>query len=124
MVLKVWLHQCQVQEDDHCPGPAGLTISDTGQDAIGLLGHLGTLLARVQLAVNHHSQLGLKSPQEDLTRWSGKIFRDDPVIQTLKDGEFIGRAMNHKVIQESKNIFSSWITTSRTFLLESLLALH
>ncbi|KAJ7410366.1 integral membrane protein dgcr2 idd [Pitangus sulphuratus] len=35
--------------DDHCPGPACHTIPDTGQDATGLLGHLGTLLAHVQL---------------------------------------------------------------------------
>ncbi|RMC09890.1 hypothetical protein DUI87_12677 [Hirundo rustica rustica] len=40
--LKVWLHQCQVQGDNLCPGPAGHTIADPGQDAIGLLGHLGT----------------------------------------------------------------------------------
>ena len=34
------------------PAPAGCTISDTSQAAVGLLGHLGTLLAHVQLAVN------------------------------------------------------------------------
>lgn len=38
-------------------GPAGRTISDAGQDAIGLLGHLSTLLARVQPAVNQHLQV-------------------------------------------------------------------
>ncbi|KAJ7402269.1 hypothetical protein BTVI_88044 [Pitangus sulphuratus] len=38
--------QCQVQRDNHFPGPAGLTLPDTSQDAIGLLGHLGTLLAQ------------------------------------------------------------------------------
>ena len=31
--------------DDPLPTPAGCTISDASQDAIGLLGHLGTLLA-------------------------------------------------------------------------------
>ncbi|KAK4824211.1 hypothetical protein QYF61_012125 [Mycteria americana] len=36
-------HQCPVQGHDHCPSPAGHTIPDTSQDAIGLLGHLGTL---------------------------------------------------------------------------------
>lgn len=30
-------HLCQVQGDNHCPGPAGLTIADTSQGAIGLL---------------------------------------------------------------------------------------
>ena len=38
---------------------AGNTISDTSQDAIGLLGHLGTLLAHVQSSVNQHPQVHL-----------------------------------------------------------------
>ncbi|KAK4823086.1 LOW QUALITY PROTEIN: hypothetical protein QYF61_025708 [Mycteria americana] len=42
---------------DHCPSPAGHAISDTSQDAIGLLGHLGTLLPHIQLAVNQHPQV-------------------------------------------------------------------
>lgn len=33
-----------IQRDNHLPSPAGHTISDVGQDATGLLGHLGTLL--------------------------------------------------------------------------------
>ncbi|GAB0199151.1 hypothetical protein GRJ2_002380500 [Grus japonensis] len=55
--LEMWPHQSQVQGDDHCPGPAGHTIPDTSQDAVGCLGHLGTLLAHVQSAVNQHSQV-------------------------------------------------------------------
>ncbi|KAK4810095.1 LOW QUALITY PROTEIN: hypothetical protein QYF61_008071 [Mycteria americana] len=39
-------HQCRVQAHDHCPTPAGHAIFDTSQDAIGFLGHLGTLLAQ------------------------------------------------------------------------------
>ncbi|KAK4822641.1 hypothetical protein QYF61_018593, partial [Mycteria americana] len=50
-------HQCQVQGHDHCPSPAGHAIPDTSQDAIGLLGHLGTLLAHIQAAVNQHPQV-------------------------------------------------------------------
>ncbi|KAJ7401113.1 hypothetical protein BTVI_98768 [Pitangus sulphuratus] len=38
----------RVQGDNHCPGPAGHTDPDPGQEAIGVLGPLGTLLARVQ----------------------------------------------------------------------------
>ncbi|KAJ7405825.1 hypothetical protein BTVI_67559 [Pitangus sulphuratus] len=56
-VLNVSPHQCQVQRDNHFSGPAGHTISDTGQDAIGLLGHLVTLLAHVQMAVDQHPQV-------------------------------------------------------------------
>ncbi|KAK4825891.1 hypothetical protein QYF61_003247 [Mycteria americana] len=37
--------------------PAGHTISDTSQDAIGLLGHRGTLLAHIQPAIDQHSQV-------------------------------------------------------------------
>ncbi|RMC13421.1 hypothetical protein DUI87_10959 [Hirundo rustica rustica] len=47
--LKVWPHQCRVQGKNDLPAPAGHTIPDPGQDAIGPLGHLGTLLAHVQL---------------------------------------------------------------------------
>ncbi|KAK4819907.1 hypothetical protein QYF61_014642 [Mycteria americana] len=49
-------HQCRVQGHNHCPSPAGHTIPDTSQDAIGLLGHLGTLLAHIQPAVDQHPQ--------------------------------------------------------------------
>jgi len=56
-VLQVWPHQCQVQGHDHLPPPAGHTIPDTSQDAVGPLGHLGTLLAHVQPAVNQHPQV-------------------------------------------------------------------
>ncbi|KAK4829527.1 hypothetical protein QYF61_005166, partial [Mycteria americana] len=42
---------------DHFPSPAGHAIFDTSQDAIGFLGHLGTLLAHIQAAVNQHPQV-------------------------------------------------------------------
>ncbi|KAK4818295.1 hypothetical protein QYF61_010437 [Mycteria americana] len=42
---------------DHSPSPAGHAISDISQDAIGFLGHLGTLLAHIQAAVNQHAQV-------------------------------------------------------------------
>ncbi|RMC22279.1 hypothetical protein DUI87_00590 [Hirundo rustica rustica] len=45
--LKVWSDQCRVQGKNELPAPAGHTIPDPGQDAIGPLGHLGTLLAHV-----------------------------------------------------------------------------
>jgi len=41
-----------VSTSNHFPAPAGCTISDTSQEAIGLLGHMGTLLAHVQLPVS------------------------------------------------------------------------
>ncbi|KAK4826677.1 hypothetical protein QYF61_010686 [Mycteria americana] len=56
-VFEVWPHQCRVQGHDHFPSPAGHAISDTSQDAIGFLGHLGTLLADIQPAVNQHPQV-------------------------------------------------------------------
>ncbi|KAK4825114.1 LOW QUALITY PROTEIN: hypothetical protein QYF61_024005, partial [Mycteria americana] len=56
-VFEVRPHQCRVQGDNHFPTPAGHTISDTGQDAIGLLGHLGTLLAHIQVAIDQYAQV-------------------------------------------------------------------
>ncbi|KAK4819032.1 hypothetical protein QYF61_024397 [Mycteria americana] len=56
-VFKVRPHQCRVQGHNHFPSPAGHAIFDTSQDAIGFLGHLGTLLAHIQLAVNQHPQV-------------------------------------------------------------------
>ncbi|KAF4803037.1 hypothetical protein TURU_020051 [Turdus rufiventris] len=40
--FEVWPHQYEVKGDNPCPVPAGHTIADAAQDAIGLLGHLGT----------------------------------------------------------------------------------
>ncbi|KAK4823949.1 hypothetical protein QYF61_008335 [Mycteria americana] len=64
-VFKVRPHQCQVQGDNHFPSPAGHTVPDTSQDAIGFLGHLGTLLAHrwhttgtpIQPDIDHHPQV-------------------------------------------------------------------
>ncbi|KAK4826200.1 hypothetical protein QYF61_006144 [Mycteria americana] len=55
--FEVWAHQCRVQGDDRIPSPAGHAISDTSQGAIGFLGHLGTLLAHIQPAVNQHARV-------------------------------------------------------------------
>ncbi|KAK4806245.1 hypothetical protein QYF61_013389 [Mycteria americana] len=55
-VFEVRPHQCRVQGHDHFPSPAGHATFDTSQDAVGLLGHLGTLLAHIQVAVNQHPQ--------------------------------------------------------------------
>ncbi|KAK4823254.1 hypothetical protein QYF61_000221 [Mycteria americana] len=56
-VFEVRPHQCQVQGHNHFPSPAGHAIFDTSQDAIGLLGRLGTLLAHIQAADNQHPQV-------------------------------------------------------------------
>ncbi|KAK4824117.1 hypothetical protein QYF61_010740 [Mycteria americana] len=56
-VFGVRPHQCQVQGHNPFPSPAGHTIPDTSLDAVGLLSHLGTLLAHIQAAVNQHPQV-------------------------------------------------------------------
>ncbi|KAK4820818.1 hypothetical protein QYF61_007212, partial [Mycteria americana] len=56
-VFEVRPHHCRVQGHNHFPSPAGHTIFDINQDAIGFLGHLGTLLAHIQAAVNQHPQV-------------------------------------------------------------------
>ncbi|PKU36603.1 hypothetical protein llap_13089 [Limosa lapponica baueri] len=43
-----------IWDDNHFPSPACHAIPDTGQDAVGLLGHLGTLLAHIQPAVDQY----------------------------------------------------------------------
>ncbi|KAK4815510.1 LOW QUALITY PROTEIN: hypothetical protein QYF61_003068 [Mycteria americana] len=55
-VALLWTHSstsmsllnAEYRGDNHFPTPAGHTIPDTSQDAIGFLGHLGTLLAHIQ----------------------------------------------------------------------------
>ena len=49
-VFDVWFQQCRVQMDNHFSSPASHTMSDT----IDFFGHLGTLLAHVQLTVDQH----------------------------------------------------------------------
>ncbi|RMC03536.1 hypothetical protein DUI87_20736 [Hirundo rustica rustica] len=56
-ILKVWPHQCRVQGKYDLPAPAGHAIPDRGQDAIGLLGLQGTLLAHVLPVVNQYPQV-------------------------------------------------------------------
>ncbi|KAJ7404034.1 hypothetical protein BTVI_74001 [Pitangus sulphuratus] len=60
--LDVQPHQYREQEDNHCSGPAGHTTLDRSQDATGLLAHLGTLLAHVQLVVDQHLQVFSAGP--------------------------------------------------------------
>ncbi|PKU47104.1 hypothetical protein llap_2599 [Limosa lapponica baueri] len=55
-VFEMWPQQCPVRGDNHFLSPAGHTISDTGRDAVGLLGHLSTL-AHIQPAVDQHPQV-------------------------------------------------------------------
>ncbi|TRZ10472.1 hypothetical protein HGM15179_016638 [Zosterops borbonicus] len=57
MALEVQPRASLVQGDNPCPCPASLIAADTGQDTTGLLGHLGPLLALVQLLSNQHSQI-------------------------------------------------------------------
>ena len=50
-------HQCQIHRDLVLPLGSFYATSDMSQDAIGVLGHLGTLVAHVQPAVNQHPQI-------------------------------------------------------------------
>ncbi|KAK4818965.1 hypothetical protein QYF61_022632 [Mycteria americana] len=73
-VFEVRPHQCRVQGHDHFPSPAGHAISDTSQDAIGLFGHLGTLLAHIQAAVNQHPQvLFCQAAFQPLSKYKAKL---------------------------------------------------
>ena len=50
----MWPHQGCVQMVDHFSTPADETISGTSRDGIGLLVHLGILLANVLLSVDQY----------------------------------------------------------------------
>ena len=52
----------QLQGQDYFPGPAHHTIPDTRQDAIGLLSHLGTLLAYIQSTVHQYTKVPFHQP--------------------------------------------------------------
>ena len=54
--LKVGPHWCEERGRDDFPSAAHHTIPDTSQDAIVLLGHLGTLLAHIQLTVHQYTK--------------------------------------------------------------------
>ena len=56
-VLKVQSHQHSIQRDDHFPALAGNPISNISQNALGLLGHLGTLVAHVHMSINQYPQV-------------------------------------------------------------------
>jgi len=56
-VFKVRPRQYPVKGHDHFPTSAGNTVPDTSQDAVGLLGHLGTLMAHIQLSVDQHPKI-------------------------------------------------------------------
>lgn len=59
-------------EDRSPPTAAGCIISDTSQDALGLLVHLGMLLAHVQPAVSEYMQDCLPH-REDSTAEGQKV---------------------------------------------------
>jgi len=56
-VLEVRPHQCYLQRDDDFPASVGNTITDRKQVAIGLHGHLGTLLAHVQSSTDQYTKV-------------------------------------------------------------------
>uniref|UniRef100_A0A8C3PKL4 Ubiquitin carboxyl-terminal hydrolase n=1 Tax=Calidris pygmaea TaxID=425635 RepID=A0A8C3PKL4_9CHAR len=75
-------HQCPVQGDDHLPSPTPHTFPATGQDAGGLLGHLGTLLVHVQATVDQHPQVYT----QPVALWGvGVTQGQDPAVVRNKD---------------------------------------
>ncbi|NXV14564.1 CAHM6 protein, partial [Cepphus grylle] len=55
--LQMWPHQGRVEGEDDLPPPACHALLDAPQDAIGLLGHKGTLLAHGYPVVHQDSQV-------------------------------------------------------------------
>ncbi|XP_052556631.1 uncharacterized protein LOC128089357 isoform X2 [Tympanuchus pallidicinctus] len=60
-------HQGRVEGEDHLPQPAGHALFNAPQDAIGPLGHKGTLLAHGQPVVHQDTQVPLcRAPLQQL----------------------------------------------------------
>ncbi|KAK4827587.1 hypothetical protein QYF61_019489 [Mycteria americana] len=57
-VFEMRPHQCRVQEHDHFPTLPGHTMSDTSQDAVGFLGHLGTQVGHLVIEGDQVGQAG------------------------------------------------------------------
>ncbi|KAK4825510.1 hypothetical protein QYF61_000023 [Mycteria americana] len=72
--------ECRVQGHNHFLSPAGHTISDTSQDAIGFLGHLGTLLAHIQAAVNQHFSARQLSSHSSPSLWPCPLIQPVQVL--------------------------------------------
>ncbi|PKU38718.1 rna-directed dna polymerase from mobile element jockey- hypothetical protein [Limosa lapponica baueri] len=56
-VLQMWPQQGRVEGEDNLPQPPGDTFLNASQDAIGLLGHKGTLLTHGHPVVHQDSQV-------------------------------------------------------------------
>ncbi|GAB0180038.1 hypothetical protein GRJ2_000469100 [Grus japonensis] len=84
-VLKVQPHQCRVQGNNRFPSPAGHTIPDKSQDAVGLLGHLGTLLPYVQPVVNQHPQVLFFSQAAFQTLFPKPVALQGVVVTQVQD---------------------------------------
>lgn len=73
-VLKLWSRLCHIKGNSHFPSPVDHTISDIGEDVIGLLEQLGTL-AHVQPAADQLPQalfllISLLATQAHTSAWS------------------------------------------------------
>ena len=85
-VLEVRPHQSRVQGDDHLPGSAGHTIPDTSQDALGLLGHLGTLLLMFRGKCLWESQVSVSGISWRWRNFSGDLGREGRMQAGWKAG--------------------------------------
>ncbi|PKU46747.1 hypothetical protein llap_2943 [Limosa lapponica baueri] len=94
-VFEMQPHQCKVQGDIHFLSPAGHTIPDASQDIIGLLGHLGTLLAQIQQAVDQHPQV--LSCQTALQPLFPKLIVLHGVVVTQVQGPTLGLIEPHAI---------------------------
>ncbi|KAJ7427594.1 Contactin-associated protein-like 3 [Willisornis vidua] len=101
-----WPCECHINGHNHFPGPAACTVSDTNQDATGLLGHLGTLLAHVHLAVSQHLQVFFHEvdlqplcPKPAAWHWVVLTEVKDPTLCLIESHSIGLSPLNHVLLQ-------------------------
>ena len=68
---------------DDFPSAAHHTIPDTSQDTIGLLGHLGTLLALIQPTVQQYTKGGQGMSRESVSLKTSQVLPQPSILTRL-----------------------------------------
>ena len=87
---------------DEFPSPAHHTIPDTSQDAVGLLGHLGTLLAHIQPTVQQYTNVPFHRAAFQLPKPVGL----PGVVVTKMQDPTLGPIETHSLLRPINSVYS------------------